>query len=136
MTEEKRQRRAAAQRRYYAELKKDPVRVARTAKWRESYLKHWYALPETKEYARGKYLKWKYGLTLAAFDSLLAGQGGKCAICRTGLPPKSHWHVDHSHKNGHVRGILCSFCNRGLGCFRDDPESLARAAQYLLMEGD
>jgi hypothetical protein len=51
----------------------------------------------------------------------------ECVICGAGGPLV----VDHCHASGKVRGMLCSHCNRGLGHFRDDPELLEFAAEYL-----
>ena len=51
----------------------------------------------------------------------------RCAVC--GGPEPQH--VDHDHRNGWVRGILCFNCNGGLGQFRDSPELLAEAISYL-----
>ncbi|WP_328853688.1 endonuclease VII domain-containing protein [Micromonospora globbae] len=61
------------------------------------------------------------------FDELLAAQGGVCAVC--GVPDPEH--LDHDHRTGWVRGILCFNCNGGPGRFRDSPERLARAITYL-----
>jgi len=51
----------------------------------------------------------------------------QCVIC--GVNEKLV--VDHDHKTGEIRGMLCNHCNRGLGHFKDDPMLLEFAAQYL-----
>lgn len=75
------------------------------------------------------------GLTPEQFAEMLAAQGGKCAICYTTEPStkaKSNgWNIDHCHKSGRVRFILCNNCNRGLGAFCDDPARMRRAADLL-----
>ncbi|MBB4744479.1 hypothetical protein BJY16_007938 [Actinoplanes octamycinicus] len=77
--------------------------------------------------SREYHLRRRYGIGQAEFDALLADQGGVCAIC--GAPDPQH--VDHDHRTGRVRGILCFNCNGGLGQFRDDPVFLANAITYL-----
>lgn len=54
-----------------------------------------------------------YGLSAEEYDALLVKQGGKCAICRN-RPKTKRLAVDHSHKTGEVRGLLCSRCNHDL----------------------
>ena len=54
-----------------------------------------------------------YGLTSAQYDALLKAQGGRCAICRA-RPKSKRLAVDHDHKTGAVRGLLCSRCNHDL----------------------
>jgi hypothetical protein len=75
----------------------------------------------------------RYGLTPDAREALLAFQGGVCAIC--GRDPADgfsrRYHIDHDHKTGIVRGILCASCNVALGGFKDDPVRLAAAIRYL-----
>jgi Recombination endonuclease VII len=68
--------------------------------------------------------KWKYKLTdeeMAALD-----RGVTCKLC-----PELATVVDHCHATGVVRGFLCHGCNVGLGSFRDNPEALSKAAQYV-----
>jgi hypothetical protein len=78
-------------------------------------------------------IKKKYGLTEEQYYALIAGQGGRCAICGTNFSElkERHVHVDHDHKTNKVRGILCTRCNVGLGYFRDDPVLLEHAIYYL-----
>ena len=79
----------------------------------------------------------RYGLTEATYFDLLKAQGGKCAICDTDKPGgqgknrPSGWHIDHDHKTGRVRGLLCHKCNVGLGHFQDSIDTLKAAIKYL-----
>lgn len=68
------------------------------------------------------------------YDDALAAQGGCCAICgRTRNVGKRRMRlaVDHCHKTGIVRGILCTHCNQALGQMQDSPDLLRKAADYL-----
>lgn len=76
---------------------------------------------------RRVYLKAKYGITPEHYDSLLAKQRGRCAICSA----EATLVVDHDHSNGAIRGLLCHDCNLGLGRFKDDPAVLSHALRYL-----
>lgn len=74
--------------------------------------------------------------SIGVVDGLVVAQHRKCAICqesgvgrgRAGYRPLA---VDHDHKTGAVRGLLCYSCNVALGHFRDDPARLEAAAAYL-----
>jgi hypothetical protein len=78
---------------------------------------------------RNQSLKSNYGITLVDYQEMLSAQGGACAICR--CQSDRTLHVDHDHKTGAVRGLLCRNCNRGLGCLKDDATTLQNAAEYL-----
>jgi len=78
-------------------------------------------------------LKYRHGITLEQYEAMLTAQDHKCAICLR-YPAdnlKNPWHVDHDHSTGKVRGILCHSCNTALGNFKDDPEILRKALEYL-----
>lgn len=75
----------------------------------------------------------RFGLTLAEWQQLFDSQGGRCALCHKRFADKANrrLHIDHDHKTGKLRALLCSACNCGLGMFRDNPALLRRAAGYL-----
>lgn len=73
-----------------------------------------------------------YGVSKEVFAELLAKQQGKCAIC-SGPPLKGEsLCVDHDHKTGAVRGLLCKGCNVGIGKLGDSVEGLKKALAYLM----
>ena len=55
-------------------------------------------------------------------------QGGKCDIC---MSSEKKLYVDHCHKSGEVRGLICQKCNSGIAWFNDSAEFLMRAASYV-----
>lgn len=78
-----------------------------------------------KEY----HLRRSYGISLDEYEGLVSLYGGKCNICKE--PAKLF--VDHCHKGGDVRGLLCLRCNSLLGYARDNVGVLLEAASYLKM---
>jgi hypothetical protein len=85
-------------------------------------------------YYRTRKRLYRYGLTHEQFEEMLTGQGDRCAVCGTDTPKGSHgfgWSVDHDHVTGQIRGILCGYCNQGIGMLKDDPDVLTAAAKYL-----
>jgi hypothetical protein len=70
------------------------------------------------------------GTNAEQYCELSHEQGGRCAICRR-KPGKRRLAVDHCHKTGQIRGLLCGRCNIGLGHFKDSPKRLRAAIAYL-----
>lgn len=85
-----------------------------------------------KHYAKRYWMEKRYGMTLEEFETRFKLQGECCKLCKTIEPNHKHgWMVDHNHETGEIRGILCNACNVGLGAFKDDPNLLALAMEYL-----
>lgn len=75
-------------------------------------------------------LRMRYGITPEEYEKRLVEQAGRCAICKQ-EPSKQRLAVDHCHKTGRIRGLLCSSCNHGLGNFKDSPNLLDKAIKYI-----
>ncbi len=110
----------------------------RSAYHKGFYLKHKKEIRERQNKFRNSHrelvtdreLKRRFGITLCEYKERLAAQGNVCAICnspRNGMALS----VDHDHKTGKVRGILCSACNTVLGHARDNINILEKAIAYL-----
>lgn len=73
-------------------------------------------------------------INLDSYKRMYEAQGGRCAICSAQKDPNGLV-IDHNHKTGKVRGLLCPGCNTGLGLFKDSPDVLELAMQYLEERG-
>lgn len=141
-TPERKAQKLASQRKRYAE-KREEIKVYQkeycrnnkekrdaTARRRIERLKQagtWQTL--TREYG----MRHRHGLTLEQYDQMLAAQGGVCAIC--GDPPtvgfNKRLHIDHDHKTGVKRGLLCMHCNHSLERLEKYPDWAEKATAYL-----
>ena len=100
--------------------------------------KEWKAAnPEKLKLSQKKnWLKSEYGLNWEEFLNKYNGQEGKCDICGTFLElmhtnKTKQPFVDHCHKTGQIRGLLCHHCNMGIGNFKENQTNLDNAKKYL-----
>ena len=100
----------------------------KTKEWAKSHPNEW------DRHRRASHLKKKYNLTIDEYDEIVVRQGNKCAICGGNIYDSRGFrpHIDHDHKTGKMRGVLCGYCNKALGRFKDDKEKLLSAYNYLL----
>ena len=120
-------KRKEARLRYNQSEKGRAVNNAQSKRWRK-------ANPEKYAASLRKHdLKRHYSLTPEQVKNIFTSQGYRCGACgstscgrRTG-----HWCIDHDHKTGRVRGILCNGCNMALGHAKDNPATLRLLADYL-----
>jgi Recombination endonuclease VII len=92
--------------------------------------KEWYRA--NKDRVRDLQLQKEFGITLRQYTEMLLAQNGVCAICQGGPDAKSKkLAVDHDHRTGKIRSLLCRGCNVGIGNLKDSPELLIKAAQYI-----
>ena len=113
-------------------------RTRRSTEWHRSpagkdWLSRWLQTDTGRLYRRRQWLK-QYGLTIEQHDMILRSQGGKCYICQRlpgSLPAGRALAIDHDHRTGRVRGILCQSCNAFLSLVDGEPQRLIRVARYL-----
>ena len=99
---------------------------ARSRQWRKLNK------PRALESMKDRQLRILYGVDRNWLKNAIKTQGGRCALCNTNRPGgRGTWSVDHDHKNGEIRGLLCLRCNIGLGYFEDSPKIIQAASNYL-----
>lgn len=84
------------------------------------------------KYARSQRLRKRYGMVDSDYEAMLAAQGGGCRICGRQNEAGRNWlAIDHDHRTGAVRGLLCDRCNRTLGSVKDSVVLLRCMVAYL-----
>jgi hypothetical protein len=84
-------------------------------------------------------LKQNYGISMVEYEQKLIEQQHACAICFSTTPGQNNikrFSVDHCHKTGKIRGLLCSNCNKGIGLLNDSVELLEAAIEYLKLHSN
>lgn len=76
-------------------------------------------------------LKHYYGITIEQYKAMKANQGDVCKICKQVCLSGRDLSVDHDHKTGQVRALLCHKCNYLLGSANDNVHILQNAIEYL-----
>jgi hypothetical protein len=95
---------------------------AKSKKWNDA----------NKDKNRESVLRRKFGLTLEDYSTMLKNQDNKCKICKIDQSLLSkNMYLDHCHKTGKVRGLLCNQCNSGIGLLKDSIIVLESAIKYL-----
>ena len=87
-----------------------------------------------RERAKIVHLKRNYDLSYENWLKMWENQDGKCAICGTSFDKPSDVCIDHNHKTGEIRGLLCNKCNFAIGLLNDDPELTIKLTEYLMEE--
>ena len=89
-----------------------------------------------RERMREIHMKRSYGITRDDYKEMVISQNGVCAICGKAETAKRGGSilplaVDHCHYTGEIRGLLCSSCNKALGYFYDNVDTLQKAIDYI-----
>lgn len=87
-----------------------------------------------RAYDRRKRLK-RDGVEISLDEALAVETVERCEACGDEFPNSRQRHLDHCHRTGRVRGVLCHHCNLALGNVKDDPQRLTLLIKYLDSHG-
>lgn len=100
--------------------------------------REYYQKQEVKDRVKNQELLKSYKISLKDYNVMISKQNGVCAICfKNELTARNkNLAVDHCHKTGIIRGLLCSNCNRAIGLLKDSVPIIKSALKYLGDSGD
>lgn len=103
--------------------------------WKDYYEEHREVLSKRRSKYnsskdRNRHLKYNYGIDYHEYEEMLIRQNGLCAVCKT-TGERSHLSIDHNHKTGKIRGLLCHTCNSALGMLKENKDIVANLLRYL-----
>jgi len=84
------------------------------------------AHPKQKEWKTDHQTKKRYGVSAEEYKKAMA-ESSSCVLCDS----QENLCYDHCHTTMKFRGVLCRKCNTALGLFKDNPELLRKAAEYV-----
>ena len=118
------------QKRSYDRIRGNLDRLENLREWQKQYRE------ENRRALSDRERQRRFGITSQEYAEMFNAQNEVCAICKnpetaTRLGKVKALSVDHDHKNGAIRGLLCSDCNTGIGKLKDDPNVLRSAIRYL-----
>jgi hypothetical protein len=87
--------------------------------------------PNKRPDKRYSHLARVYSISKDDFTKMLVDQGGACAVCHSKFESNKDTHVDHNHKTGRIRGLLCFKCNILLGNSNENTATLSGAIAYI-----
>jgi hypothetical protein len=96
----------------------------------KKYLKNYYGSTSSVEKRQIMHYKSRYNIDLELHRKLSEQQNGMCAICGV-KPDNKLLSLDHNHKTGEIRGLLCNNCNVALGNLREDESIILNMLEYL-----
>jgi hypothetical protein len=111
--------------RYDADPELKAKKLAKQKEWTLANMDRHKACVRKNHYLR------EHGITMPEFDAIFVAQDCKCGLCGKDKSGGHNWALDHDHKTGYIRGILCFACNAGAGKFKDDPDLLRKAADWF-----
>lgn len=123
---------------YHAELyrKNDTIKLRNKAwqkanpDWRKTWQKN--DIEKNPEKHRNRFLKRTWGITLEQYNNIFSDQGGKCGICKRHQSElKQTLCVDHCHKTGKIRKLLCGPCNHAIGLLQENIKTAKSVVAYL-----